>query len=191
MATLKPSLPGRAAGTHPKLHRPVDTLRSVVVRQLGASEVDAYRSIRLRALAGDAAAFDSSYEREAAFDDATWSDRLASFAGRPGAVFVVDIDGQAEAMMGIGLDPTVTQAVIWGMWVDPAIRRQGHGGRLLAAGLKWAHDLEAESASLDVFPESTAAIALYQAAGFSPADDDASTASAQTLTFTRSGDCFN
>ncbi len=138
------------------------------MRQLRASEVDVYRSIRLRALESDSAAFESGYEREASFDDATWRSRLASFAGRPGVVFVVDIDGRAEAMMGIGQGPIEAQAVIWGMWVAPAYRRRGYGERLLVAGLTWAQDLGLESISLDVFPANTAAVALYRAAGFRP-----------------------
>jgi len=165
------------------------TLRGVVVRQLRVSEVDVYRSIRLRALECDSAAFESSYEREASFDDATWRSRLASFAGRPGAVFVVDIDGRAEAMMGIGQGTIETQAVIWGMWVAPAFRRRGYGEQLLAAGLAWARDLGLECISLDVFPANTAAVALYQAAGFRPASaDDAPTDFSQALTLLLSVD---
>ncbi|MDE0320626.1 MAG: GNAT family N-acetyltransferase [Acidimicrobiaceae bacterium] len=145
----------------------------MIVRQLQASEVDVYRSVRLRALKCDPAAFESSCEREAALDDATWRSRLASFAGRPGAVFVVDVDGCAEAMMGIGQGPVEAQAVVWGMWVAPAFRRRGYGEQLLAAGLTWARDLGLESISLEVFPANTAAAALYRAAGFRPdsADD--------------------
>lgn len=91
-----------------------------------------------------------------------------SFAGRPGAVFVVEIDGRAEAMMGIGSSSIEAQAVIWGMWVAPAFRRRRHGEQLLAAGITWARDLGHESISLEVFPANTAAVALYQAAGFRP-----------------------
>lgn len=164
------------------------TLRGVVVRQLQVSEVDVYRSIRLRALECDSAAFESSYEREASFDDATWRSRLASFAGRPGAVFVVDVDGRAEAMMGIGRGPIEAQAVVWGMWVAPAFRRRGYGEQLLAAGLTWARDLGLESVSLDVFPANTAAVALYRAAGFRPVvAGHAPTDASQALTLMRLG----
>ena len=152
------------------------------MRQLRVSEVDVYRSIRLRALACDSDAFESSYEREAALDDASWRSRLATFAGRPGAVLVIDIDGRAEAMMGIGQGPNETQAVIWGMWVAPAVRRRGYGEQLLAAGLTWARELGLESISLDVFPANTAAVALYRAAGFRPVvADDAATDSGEAL----------
>ena len=152
------------------------------MRQLQASEVDVYRSIRLRALECDPEAFESSYEREASFNDASWRSRLATFAGRPGAVFVVDVDGRAEAMMGIGQGPVEAQAVVWGMWVAPAFRRRGYGEQLLAAGLTWARDLGLESISLEVFPANTAAAALYRAAGFRPVvADDAATDSGEAL----------
>ncbi len=165
------------------------TLRGVVVRQLRASEVDVYRSIRLRALECDSAAFESSYEREVSFDDATWSSRLASFAGRPGAVFVIEIDGRAEAMMGIGSSSIEAQAVIWGMWVAPAFRRRGYGEQLLAAGITWAGNLGLESISLEVFPANIAAAALHRAAGFrAVAANDAPTDSSQALTLVLSLD---
>ena len=141
-----------------------------------------YRSIRLRALECDSAAFESSYEREASLDDASWRSRLATFAGRPGAVFVTDVDGRAEAMMGIGQGPVEAQAVVWGMWVDPAFRGRGYGEQLLAAGLTWARDLGLEPISLEVFPANTAAVELYRSAGFRPVSaDDGSTDPSQAL----------
>ena len=91
--------------------------------------------------------------------------------------------------MGIGQGTIETQAVIWGMWVAPAFRRRGYGEQLLAAGLAWARDLGLESISLDVFPANTAAVALYQAAGFRPASaDDAPTDFSQALTLLLSVD---
>ena len=85
--------------------------------------------------------------------------------------------------MGIGQGTIETQAVVWGMWVAPAFRRRGYGEQLLAAGLTWARELGLESIALDVFPADTAAVALYQAAGFrSPVADDAPTDSGEALT---------
>ncbi len=159
------------------------------MRQLQASEVDVYRSIRLRALECDAAAFESSHEDEASLDDASWRSRLETFAGRPGAVFVADVDGHAEGMMGIGQGPMEAQATVWGMWVAPGFRRRGYGEQLLAAGLSWARDLGLESISLDVFPANTAAVALYRAAGFRPVSaDDGSTDPSQALNLLLSTD---
>jgi hypothetical protein len=50
------------------------------VRRLGASEWEAWRSLRLRALAEDPAAFGSTYEREAAWSDDGWRARIAELA---------------------------------------------------------------------------------------------------------------
>ena len=85
--------------------------------------------------------------------------------------------------MGIGQGPIEAQAIVWGMWVAPAFRRRGFGEQLLEAGLNWARELGLECISLDVFPANTAAVALYQAAGFrSPVADDAPTDSGEALT---------
>lgn len=159
----------------------------MIVRQLLASEFEVYRTIRLRALRGDSAAFDSSYEREALFDEATWARRLTSLQGRAGAVFVAEISGRSQGMMGLGHGPTSGQAVVWGMWADPAVRRRGVGRQLLTAGHQWARNQGLRSISLEVFPESVAAVALYRSAGFSQETvDDSSRKDRQSLTMTLS-----
>lgn len=138
----------------------------MIVRELSRSEFEAYRMIRLRALQVDPEAFDSSYEREVSFDEATWAGRLTSLYGRAGAVFVAEIRGRSLGMMGIGRGPTSEQAVAWGMWVDPAVRRQGVGMQLLTAGRQWARHQGLRSICLEVFPESAPAVAFYRSAGF-------------------------
>ena len=89
----------------------------MAVRALLADEVSDYKAIRLRALFVDPQAFCSTHEYESAFDETTWMGRLTSFAGRPGTVFVEEIDGELLAMLGVGCAPVHGQATIWGMWV--------------------------------------------------------------------------
>ena len=91
----------------------------MAVRALLADEVSDYKAIRLRALFVDPQAFCSTHEYESAFDETTWMGRLTSFAGRPGTVFVEEIDGELLAMLGVGCAPVHGQATIWGMWVNP------------------------------------------------------------------------
>ena len=138
----------------------------MAVRALQRFEVEAYKAIRLRALRADPAAFASTFEREAAFDEATWRNRLTSFAGRPGAVFVDDIDGDLQAMLGVGHTAINCQAVIWGMWADPAVRRRGSARRLLVAAFDWCDGQGLTSLTLCVFPTSSSALALYRSVGF-------------------------
>ena len=138
----------------------------MAVRALLADEVSDYKAIRLRALFVDPQAFCSTHERESAFDETTWMGRLTSFAGRPGTVFVEEIDGELLAMLGVGCAPVHGQATIWGMWVAPVARRRGSARRLLGAAFDWCSRQGLTSVTLEVLPESSAAIALYRSVGF-------------------------
>lgn len=145
----------------------------MAVRALLRDEVSDYKSIRLRALSVDPQAFCSTHERESAFDETTWKGRLTSFDGRPGTVFVEEIDDELLAMLGVGCTPERGQAMIWGMWVDPVARRRGSARRLLDAAFGWSSRQGLTSLTLDVLPQSSAAIALYRSVGFteSPLND--------------------
>ncbi len=50
----------------------------VEVRRIGADEWSAFREVRLAALAESPAAFGSTLEREIAFDDDVWQERVTS-----------------------------------------------------------------------------------------------------------------
>ena len=138
----------------------------MAIRALLSDEVSDYKAIRLRALSVDPQAFCSTHEREAAFDETMWKGRLTSFAGRPGTVFVDEIDGELLAMLGVGCTPVHGQATIWGMWVDPTARRRGSARRLLGAAFVWCSRQGLTSLTLEVLPASSTAIALYRSVGF-------------------------
>lgn len=126
-----------------------------------------YRSLRLRALATDPEAFGSNHAYESAFDDDTWRSRLLTFAGRPGVVMVDEVDdGQPAGMVGVGQTELDGEAMIWGMWVDPAHRRRGVGQRLLAAAIGWARDNSQRTVMLHVLEGNETAHRLYVEAGF-------------------------
>lgn len=138
----------------------------MVVRALRCDEVSAYKAIRLRALSVDPQAFCSTYARESAFAEKTWEGRLTSFDGRPGTVFVEEIDREFVAMLGVGCTSVEGEAMIWGMWVDPVVRRHGLARSLLDAAFDWCSQHRLNSLTLDVLPQSPAAIALYRSVGF-------------------------
>lgn len=140
----------------------------MAVRFLGEHDIALYRSLRLRALAADPEAFGSDHTYESTFDDDTWRARLLTFAGRPGVVMVDEIDGVGDAtgMVGVGGSGESDEAIIWGMWVEPAHRRRGVARRLLAAGLGWARDQGYRAAVLNVTEGNDPAHLLYLAAGF-------------------------
>lgn len=139
----------------------------MAIRTLGEHEVTLYRSIRLRALATNPEAFGSNHTRESAFDDAAWRSRLRGFAGRPGVVMVDEVDdGQLTGTVGVGQFEQPDEAIIWGMWVDPAHRRRGVAQRLLDAAIDWAREQEYRSVMLHVTDGNDAAHRLYVDAGF-------------------------
>lgn len=138
----------------------------MTIRRLAAQDLDLYRSIRLRALQTDPAAFGSSFERERAFDDSTWLSRLTAFAGRPGALYIEELNDCTVAIAGIGIAANENTAMLWGMWVAPDCRRNGSASRLIASAIGWAARRNLERVSLAVEPGNQAAIALYSSAGF-------------------------
>ena len=149
------------------------------------AHVQLYRSIRLRSLEADPDAFGSTLERESAFDDSTWQERIAGFAGRPGAIFVARLTAalqlpstasSALGVVGIGDSATSGDATLWGMWVAPTARGRGTSGQLIDAAKQWAAQRNSKTISLWVHRSNAAAIALYERSGFELQSDTGSDA---------------
>lgn len=80
-------------------------------------------------------------------------------------------------LMSIGAEPDTIRAigrvVVTGEWaglsaieVDPKLRRQGLGTRIVEAGLRWASDHGADKAYVQTMPNKAAALALFTPYGF-------------------------
>ncbi len=140
------------------------------IRRLGKDDGALLRDVRLRALKDAPYAYSSWFAREADFADEVWDDRVAeSDAGRTAAVFAA-LEGERAVGMAGGYvrqeDPgTVT---MWGMWVDPAARRQGLGHALVDAVAEWARERGAEQLRLRVTDTRATlpAASLYRRLGF-------------------------
>ena len=139
------------------------------------AHVQLYRSIRLRALEADPEAFGSNLDRESAFDNTMWQERVAGVAGRPGAIFVARLTAAlqlpstastAVGVVGIGASATAGDATLWGMWVAPTARGLGASGQLIDAAELWAAERASATISLWVHRTNAAAIALYERRGF-------------------------
>jgi ribosomal protein S18 acetylase RimI-like enzyme len=124
----------------------------VTVRRLGPDDWEMFREIRLRSLADSPDAFGSTLEREQAFTEADWRQRLS------GPVYAVTDPGPV-AVGGLFDDGGVLH--VWGMWTDPAHRGRGHAHRILDALI--APDADAV---LDVNVTNQAARATYERYGF-------------------------
>lgn len=138
-----------------------DTDAAVDVRLVGPEAWALWRDARLRALADSPTAFGSTYEREAAFSEALWRERLAS---KDGVSVLGTADGSAVAMGGTFV-PGDGWCHLFGMWVDPAWRGRGLSLRVLDLLTTWAADRDLP-VSLHVTVGNLVARAVYERRGF-------------------------
>jgi ribosomal protein S18 acetylase RimI-like enzyme len=136
----------------PASGRPDRLDRMADVRRLGPEDWEVFREIRLRALADSPDAFGSTLEREQAYGERDWRERLS------GPVYVVEDPGPV-AVGGI-FDNAGTPHV-WGMWTEPAHRGRGHARAILDVLIP-----SGASAQLDVNVANEAARRTYEHYGF-------------------------
>jgi ribosomal protein S18 acetylase RimI-like enzyme len=138
----------------------------LTLRPLRADETDLHRRLRLAALRESPRAFGDKLEplekKSAAYWEAL-TQRVCSVDA-----MLLALDGERAIGMIYGLrDQHIRRgARLGGVWVDAAHRRGG-AGRLLVDGIVgWARERGYVAARLWVGKQETAAIALYERAGF-------------------------
>lgn len=120
------------------------------------------REMRLRSLEEAPTAFTSSYERESAFDEATWRDRAST------CQWFVAMDreepiGIAGGIGGWSGDPAKRELI--GMWVAPSHRCQGIARELLNCVTEWARSEGASTLNLSVRRGNHGALVAYLSMG--------------------------
>jgi GNAT superfamily N-acetyltransferase len=136
----------------------------VDVRRVGVSDWRIVRDLRLRSLADAPEAFGSSYEREAAFADSVWIDRVGATAN---ATLVCEIDAQACGIVALIRDAR-DRRMGWvvAMWVAPSVRGTGVADALLVSLFQWANDHGISTVRLHVADGNARAEHLYRRHGF-------------------------
>jgi GNAT superfamily N-acetyltransferase len=141
------------------------------VRRAGADDWLVYRDLRLAALADAPYAFSSTLERELAFDDQVWQQRLGS---RAVATFLA-WDGDQVVGMATGKpeDPDDDFAVpgacqLVAMWVSPAVRGTGVAAALVEAVAEHVRGTGAAALVLWVTEVNERARRFYERLGFVP-----------------------
>jgi GNAT superfamily N-acetyltransferase len=138
------------------------------MRPVGSDDAARLRGLRLRMLAESPAAFAATADEEAALPEAHWSELAAqSELGDHVAIFVAQA---GDRWIGIAAgrwgDRERGVAHLWSMWVDPAMRGEGVGERLVAEVSRWAAVHGASFLRLGVITRPGDATAFYERLGF-------------------------
>jgi len=173
MTTRDPSRPSTPPGTAPA------GAERAVVRTLRPAEWELYREVRLRALADAPEAFGSTWERESAFPESRWRQRLeqrttflaVDLSVEPSVGLSVGAADGVGAPLGLaGLvpdeeDPEAAELV--SMWVAPEARGRGVAELLIEAAWRQCSREGLPRLSLWVVEGNTRAERLYSRLGFS------------------------
>lgn len=142
----------------------------LLIRRVDLGDLRVARGVRLRALETDPSSFGSTYEREAAFADEVWEERISRSAGGDDATTLIAFRaGEAVGLVSAFRDddePHLFDVV--GMWVAPEARGEGIGRRLLKEVEAWIGACGGTEVRLSVTNEAAAARALYASAGYEP-----------------------
>jgi ribosomal protein S18 acetylase RimI-like enzyme len=162
--------PAHAVTTGAELAQPGDHV--VQVRPFVPEEWRLYRWLRIRALADAPDAFSSTLARELACPESWWRERLAGVDGA-NLPLLAEAGGHPAGLAWgrIAADRRGT-AHLFQMWVDPAFRASGAGGRLVAAVVDWAQRCGAREVLLGVTRGNGPANRLYLRAGFVPIGEE-------------------
>ncbi|MBJ6127789.1 GNAT family N-acetyltransferase [Microvirga splendida] len=139
----------------------------IQIRALDASDAQAFRTLRLEALAGSPEAFGASYEEDEALPLETIRTRLSS---HPNAVFGAFAGDTLVGMAGFAVYDRVKarhKGVLWGVYVKPEWRGHHVGKRLVQRVIDHAarHVIMVEAA---VGLTNDGARRTYHALGFQP-----------------------
>jgi GNAT superfamily N-acetyltransferase len=134
---------------------------TIELRVITPGDWEALRTIRLRALEGSPDSFGATLSGATALSPDEWRGRAAG----AGPVVLAFADERPVAMGGLYMPPASAEAIVWGMWVEPAARGGGVAARILERLLDHP-DAEGRSVLLHVAEGNDTARRLYERHGF-------------------------
>ena len=135
------------------------------MRRLQPEDHELIRTIRLRSLTLEPAAFGSTFEREAAFSDDDWRERLAPDAS-PHFVTIDDSGAPTGLVVGALDAGNPKVAHLFAMWVDPQARGSGTADALVNEVVQWAVAQGCAELQLRVTDGNDRAERMYRRNGF-------------------------
>lgn len=139
----------------------------IIIRQTNVADAAALRQLRLEALQNRPVAFASDYHEEVQYPLSRTEERLKDQTTN--ATFVADADSTLVGMMGIGQSQhrnVKHNAMIWGVYVQPAWRGKNISGQMIEACIEWARERSVKFVKLGVNATNTSALNSYIRAGF-------------------------
>lgn len=131
--------------------------------------MQAFRSVRLRALKDSPNAFASRYEVESKLSDDEWLKKADLWGnGQTSIGYLAQDDGEEDAC-GIAacyFPDDGSGPYLVSMWVAPTHRRRAVGQQLVEAVERWARSRGARQLLLDVTTSNEPAIHFYEKLGF-------------------------
>ncbi|MGH6623494.1 MAG: GNAT family N-acetyltransferase [Burkholderiaceae bacterium] len=141
---------------------------TVLIRVLGPDDAAAFQELRLHGLQESPSAFAGSYEDECDIPIAIVAERLTARPDR--CVLGAFDEHRLIGLLGLkreGARKLSHKAFLWGMYVNPTVRRSGAGRKLVAEALARAAAMPGvRQVNLGVNAANVAAIGLYEAMGF-------------------------
>jgi ribosomal protein S18 acetylase RimI-like enzyme len=141
----------------------------IEIRALRSEDAPQWRRLRLEALRTHPTAFAMSYEEAAREDVAAFASRMPPPEG-PDALFGAFHQGILAGSAGLHVYPALKQrhkGRLWGVYVDPSLRRRGVGDALVRTVIAHARTRVA-ILQLTVLLDNAAARTLYHKLGFVP-----------------------
>jgi RimJ/RimL family protein N-acetyltransferase len=140
----------------------------IQVRRLAPPDWRLWREVRLAALADAPYAYGSTLDRERAFDEPTWRERLSA----AGSMTAVALDGtEPVGAIATFTPPGTAVPMLVAAWVRPTHRGRRAGDALVTDVLAWAEETGQDRVELRVADGNEPARRLFVRHGFVPTGD--------------------
>ena len=145
----------------------------VEIRRVRPHEGSILMQVRLLSLLDAPYAFGSSYTESVQRPVEHWAERAADASvGGSTAVFLA-LAGEEPVGIAGAFEPEETPGTrrVFGVWVEPALRGQGLGRKLVETVVAWAEAVGADLIELWVNVSNDPAVRLYEELGFERSGD--------------------